>query len=110
MVNYHYDFFYHQRISAYFSYCYCFSGNYLVRVRAQVMSRDDSSGGWVPLGCGGLSNVSVRKRPRPTPSSGPGGEPPDPNTKPKHDYLICGQRISDNSVRLFYSLFLSKNF
>ncbi|XP_044729811.1 sprouty-related, EVH1 domain-containing protein 1 isoform X2 [Chrysoperla carnea] len=37
-------------------------GNYLVRVRAQVMTRDDSSGGWVPLGGGGLSNVSVRKR------------------------------------------------
>lgn len=88
-----------------YSYCHCFSGNYLVRVRAQVMSRDDSSGGWVPLGCGGLSNVSVRKRPRPTPSTGPGGELPDPNTKPKHDYLICGQRISDNSVRLFVIIY-----
>ncbi|XP_071449748.1 sprouty-related, EVH1 domain-containing protein 2 isoform X2 [Hetaerina americana] len=37
-------------------------GNYLVRVRAQVMIRDDSTGGWVPMGVGGLSNVSVRKR------------------------------------------------
>ena len=34
----------------------------LVRVRAQVMTRDDSSGGWVPMDGGGLSNVSVRKR------------------------------------------------
>ncbi|XP_043601033.1 sprouty-related, EVH1 domain-containing protein 3 isoform X1 [Bombus pyrosoma] len=38
-------------------------GNYLVRVRAQVMTRDDSSGGWVPLSGGGLANVSVRRRP-----------------------------------------------
>ncbi|XP_064484774.1 sprouty-related, EVH1 domain-containing protein 1-like [Ornithodoros turicata] len=37
-------------------------GNCLVRVRAQVMTRDDSTGGWVPLGGGGLSSVSVRKR------------------------------------------------
>ena len=33
-----------------------------MRVRAQVMTRDDSSGGWVPMDGGGLSNVSVRKR------------------------------------------------
>ncbi|KAG5887920.1 hypothetical protein JTB14_003017 [Gonioctena quinquepunctata] len=83
-------------------------GNYLVRVRAQVMSRDDSSGGWVPLGGGGLSNVSVRKRPRPCPSTA-GGAAPDPNAKPKHDYLIYGKRISDNSVsgRTLLSVILS---
>jgi sprouty-related EVH1 domain-containing protein len=38
------------------------SGNSEVRVRAQVMLRDDSTGGWVPMGGGGLANVSVRKR------------------------------------------------
>ncbi|XP_057319160.1 sprouty-related, EVH1 domain-containing protein 1 isoform X3 [Microplitis mediator] len=37
-------------------------GNYLVRVQAQVMTRDDSSGGWVILSGGGLANVSVRRR------------------------------------------------
>ncbi|XP_034933939.1 sprouty-related, EVH1 domain-containing protein 3 isoform X2 [Chelonus insularis] len=37
-------------------------GNCLVRVQAQVMTRDDSSGGWVPLSGGGLANVSVRRR------------------------------------------------
>ncbi|KAH8009157.1 hypothetical protein HPB51_010947 [Rhipicephalus microplus] len=37
-------------------------GGCLVRVRAQVMTLDDSTGGWVPLGGGGLSSVSVRKR------------------------------------------------
>ncbi|XP_060535876.1 sprouty-related, EVH1 domain-containing protein 1 isoform X2 [Cylas formicarius] len=77
-------------------------GNYLVRVRAQVMSRDDSSGGWVPLGGGGLSNVSVRKRPRPQ------GSAPGPPDKPKHDYLIYGKRISDNSVVL--SCTIKKDF
>ncbi|XP_066250762.1 sprouty-related, EVH1 domain-containing protein 1 isoform X2 [Euwallacea similis] len=75
-------------------------GNYLVRVRAQVMSRDDSSGGWVPLGGGGLSDVSVRRRPR-----AQGAGPPD---KPKHDYLIYGKRISDNSVVL--SCTIKKDF
>ncbi len=32
-----------------------------VRVRAVVMTRDDSSGGWVPLGGGGLSHVIICK-------------------------------------------------
>jgi hypothetical protein len=63
------------------SFFYVHSGQFLVRVRAQVMTRDDSSGGWVPLGGGGLSNVSVRKR-----------------TPDKNEYLIHGKRISDQSV------------
>ncbi|XP_019872287.1 sprouty-related, EVH1 domain-containing protein 2 [Aethina tumida] len=114
-------------------------GNYLVRVRAQVMSRDDSSGGWVPLGGGGLSNVSVRKRPRPqqqpataqqtsvtnaaatttttttgganntnTTSATTAGNAPAADTKPKHDYLIFGKRISDNSIVL--SCTIKKDF
>ncbi|ODN04332.1 Sprouty-related, EVH1 domain-containing protein 2 [Orchesella cincta] len=58
-------------------------GQYLVRVRAQVMTRDDSTGGWVPLGGGGLSNVSVCKR-----------------IQDKNEYLIHGKRISDQSVVL----------
>lgn len=80
-------------------------GSYVVRVRAQVMSRDDSSGGWVPLGGGGLSNVSVRKKPRPTPSNVTGL---DPLAKPKHDYLIYGKRISDQSIVL--SCTIKKDF
>ncbi|XP_077283656.1 sprouty-related protein with EVH-1 domain [Arctopsyche grandis] len=43
--------------------------DWLVRVRAQVMCRDEGTGGWLPLGGGGLSNVMVRKRLRT--SSGP---------------------------------------
>ncbi|KAF8796671.1 Sprouty-related like protein [Argiope bruennichi] len=62
-------------------------GNFLVRVRAQVMTRDDSTGGWVPMGGGGLSNVSVRKR-----------IISEDENKP--EYIICGKRISDQTVVL----------
>ena len=68
------------------------SGNYLVLVRAQVMIRDDSSGGWVPMEGGGLSNVSVRKRILPSVEDA------------KHEYLICGKRISDQMVRPRYGI------
>ncbi|XP_069668689.1 sprouty-related, EVH1 domain-containing protein 2 isoform X4 [Periplaneta americana] len=72
-------------------------GNYLVRVRAQVMMRDDSTGGWVPMGGGGLSNVSVRKRAIPCDLD-----------ECKHEYLIFGKRISDQSVVL--SCTIKKDF
>ncbi|CAL1270562.1 unnamed protein product, partial [Larinioides sclopetarius] len=62
-------------------------GNFLVRVRAQVMTRDDSTGGWVPMGGGGLSNVSVRKR-------------IISEDEKKPEYIICGKRISDQTVVL----------
>ncbi|KAK9881431.1 hypothetical protein WA026_016317 [Henosepilachna vigintioctopunctata] len=76
-------------------------GNYLVRVRAQVMSRDDSSGGWLPLGGGGLSNVSVFKKPKlPSPSSsGPQQNTPT-SSRQEHDYIIYGKRISDERTIL----------
>eukprot|EP00096_Caligus_rogercresseyi_P009589 TRINITY_DN327_c1_g2_i2.p1 TRINITY_DN327_c1_g2~~TRINITY_DN327_c1_g2_i2.p1 ORF type:complete len:559 (-),score=224.68 TRINITY_DN327_c1_g2_i2:149-1825(-) len=64
--------------------------NSVVRVRAQVMMRDDSTGGWVPMGGGGLSNVSVRKR-----------RISHEDDQPcKHEYLIHGKRHSDQSVVL----------
>lgn len=62
--------------------------DFLVRVRAQVMTRDESTEGWLPLAGGGLANVSIRKRARlPTGSGG-------------HEYIIYGQRISDQNVIL----------
>ncbi|XP_030244266.1 sprouty-related, EVH1 domain-containing protein 1 isoform X3 [Drosophila navojoa] len=65
-----------------------FSSDFLVTVRAQVMTRDESTEGWLPLAGGGLANVSIRKRARLSPlASG-------------HDYIIYGQRISDQSVIL----------
>lgn len=64
------------------------SDEFIVRVQAQVMMRDDSSGGWVPMGGGGLSNVGLRKVTRKN------GEDLLHN-----EYLIYGTRIADNSVR-----------
>ena len=71
-----------------------FSGSSEVRVRAQVMMRDDSTGGWVPMGGGGLSNVSVRRRKL--------HHQEDFDQPCRHEYLIHGKRISDNSVRFFF--------
>ncbi|XP_055519497.1 sprouty-related, EVH1 domain-containing protein 3 [Leucoraja erinacea] len=53
-----------------------------VRVRAVVMTRDDSSGGWVPLGGPGLSYVSLLP-------TGPGSSS-----------LIRGERLRDQAVIL----------
>ena len=86
------------------------------------MTRDESSGGWVPLRGGGLANVSVRKRiiscgssssvtttnglnPQNTQvlstalsnSQNHGSLPPILPKRP-HEYLIYGKRISDQSV------------
>ena len=67
---------------------YVSSDETLVRVQAQVMTRDDSSGGWVPMGGGGLSHVGLFRRIRPTIEE----------SSRKNEYLILGQRIADNSV------------
>ncbi|XDV42522.1 hypothetical protein PO909_011166 [Leuciscus waleckii] len=55
------------------------------RVRAVVMTRDDSSGGWLPQGAGGLSLVSVLKISR---------------TEAEDQFLIHGERLKDKSVLL----------
>lgn len=66
-----------------------------MRVRAQVMTRDDSAGGWVAMGGGGLSNVSVKKLEIPPLADG------TPHTgSSKFEYVIFGKRISDQSVVL----------
>ena len=75
-----------------------FSGRNLVRVRAQVMMRDDSTGGWVPMGGGGLSNVSVRKR----------NIQPDLHDH-RQEYLIYGKRISDQTVSNFKKIKIIEN-
>lgn len=56
---------------------------YLVKVKAQVMTRDDSSGGWVPTSGGGISLVGLR-----TLSS----------SSVDTQYLIDGQKVSDHTV------------
>ncbi|XP_028894884.1 sprouty-related, EVH1 domain-containing protein 2 [Zeugodacus cucurbitae] len=62
--------------------------DFLVTVRAQVMTRDESTEGWLPLAGGGLANVSIRRRARLSPGAA------------GHEYIIYGQRISDQSVIL----------
>lgn len=54
------------------------------------MTRDESTEGWLPLAGGGLANVSIRKRKRDR-------LPPDAGG---HEYIIYGQRISDQTVRI----------
>nr|XP_020469680.1 sprouty-related, EVH1 domain-containing protein 1 [Monopterus albus] len=56
------------------------------RVRAVVMTRDDSSGGWLPLGGGGLSCVTVYKVNRAEPTS--------------VEFHIKGERLKDKLVVL----------
>lgn len=61
------------------------------------MTRDESTEGWLPLAGGGLANVSIRKRARLSPGA------------TGHEYIIYGQRISDQSVSLFKKLCTYKN-
>ncbi|KAJ7404215.1 Sprouty-related, EVH1 domain-containing protein 1 [Pitangus sulphuratus] len=61
--------------------------NSYARVRAVVMTRDDSSGGWLPLGGGGLSCVTVFKV-----------IPQEENSCA--DFLIHGERLRDKTVVL----------
>uniref|UniRef100_A0A3B3T9D7 Sprouty related EVH1 domain containing 3 n=1 Tax=Paramormyrops kingsleyae TaxID=1676925 RepID=A0A3B3T9D7_9TELE len=56
----------------------------VVRVRAVVMTRDDSSGGWVPLGGGGLSHVVICK-----------GQSQDAKGHAK--YFVRGERLRDRA-------------
>ncbi|NXM88609.1 SPRE1 protein, partial [Oenanthe oenanthe] len=69
-----------------FFFCFSFSNSY-ARVRAVVMTRDDSSGGWLPLGGGGLSCVTVFKV-----------IPQEENSCA--DFLIHGERLRDKTVVL----------
>lgn len=70
------------------------SSDSYARVRAVVMTRDDSSGGWLPLGGGGLSCVTVYK------VSQTAGTTTDPNTSTTADFLIKGERLKDKSVKV----------
>ncbi|XP_011688102.1 PREDICTED: sprouty-related, EVH1 domain-containing protein 3 isoform X3 [Wasmannia auropunctata] len=97
------------------------------------MTRDDSSGGWVPLSGGGLANVSVRRRAIPSGihqiNSGTtvstttnthsvsnaavglqshGSSISPSGAKRKYEYLIHGTRITDQSVVL--SCTIKKDF
>ncbi|XP_066553469.1 sprouty-related, EVH1 domain-containing protein 2 [Amia ocellicauda] len=68
--------------------------SYIVRVKAVVMTRDDSSGGWLAQEGGGLSRVGVCK----VIHTELGG---------KSDFLILGERLKDKQVIL--ECFLKKD-
>ncbi|KAK6182445.1 hypothetical protein SNE40_010138 [Patella caerulea] len=68
-------------------------GEYLVQVQAQVMVRDESSGGWLPMDRGGLSQVGLKH----LKINGGGSEP-------RSEYSIVGKRMTDNSTVLNCSL------
>lgn len=63
--------------------CVCVGSESFACVRAVVMTRDDSSGGWLPQGAGGLSLVSVLKISR---------------SEAGDQFLIHGERLKDKSV------------
>uniref|UniRef100_H3DIN5 Sprouty related EVH1 domain containing 1 n=1 Tax=Tetraodon nigroviridis TaxID=99883 RepID=H3DIN5_TETNG len=64
-----------------------FHSDSYARVRAVVMTRDDSSGGWLPLGGGGLSCVTIYKVGRVEDSS-------------SVEFHIKGERLKDKLVVL----------
>ncbi|XP_036403312.1 sprouty-related, EVH1 domain-containing protein 2-like [Megalops cyprinoides] len=68
--------------------------SYIVRVKAVVMTRDDSSGGWLAQEGGGLSRVGVCKV-MPAELAG------------RSDFLIYGERLKDKQVIL--ECFLKKD-
>ena len=86
----------------------------MVEVNAQVMTRDESKGGWVPLGRGGVSRVGLVKRrpplppPPPTALCGGGGGatvPPSSSSAADvggypYEYSIHG--VLDQSVRFCF--------
>lgn len=63
------------------------SDDYLVRVKAVVMTRDDSSGGWLAQEGGGLSRVGVCKV-----------SPVDLDLLGRNGFLIYGERLRDKQV------------
>lgn len=65
------------------------SDDYLVRVKAVVMTRDDSSGGWLAQEGGGLSRVGVCKV-----------APGDLDLLGRNGFLIYGERLRDKQVCL----------
>lgn len=61
----------------------------IVKVKAQVMTRDETTEGWLPLQGGGIATVSVRKRCKPS-----------ADVTEQEEFIIYGQRISDQMVIL----------
>ncbi|XP_014219605.1 sprouty-related, EVH1 domain-containing protein 2 isoform X2 [Copidosoma floridanum] len=92
--------------------------NTLVNVRAQVMTRDDTTGGWLPFKGGGLINVSVIRRPNVhtnlvqdtngNQDNGVSESSPSTGYRPANEYIIYGRRAADNHDIL--NCLIEKNF
>lgn len=67
------------------------SDSYIVRVKAVVMTRDDSSGGWLAQDGGALSRVGVCRLLLPELSLVP--------TSGSSQFLIRGERLRDKQVK-----------
>jgi len=79
-----------------FTWFVCSIGEPVMQVKAQVMMRDDSSGGWVPVSGGGMSLVSLLRRGR-----SPTGVDIISDVRDSDDareYIILGRRITDDAV------------
>lgn len=70
----------------------------VTQVKAQVMTRDDSTGGWVPVSGGGLSIVALVCRKVPLVS---GDEVITDITPIGVEFVIQGRRITDHEVAIF---------
>ncbi|CAH2229715.1 jg27928 [Pararge aegeria aegeria] len=67
----------------------------LVRIRAQVMCRDEGTGGWVALGGGGLADIVVGRR-GPVSSEVASELAPTSASASHTEFYIHGRRINDN--------------
>ena len=80
--------------------CALCSDDFTVFAKAQVMTRDDSSGGWVPLGGGGMSAVGLRQFQQAALPLPPSAVVHGRQHVPYHQstYRIYGQRLADRTV------------
>lgn len=87
-----------------------YENEWMVRVRAQVMCRDEGTGGWVALGGGGLANVMLGRRPRYllNVDSNDDSLSRGAHHLTTYEYFIHGKRISDETVVL--SCTIKKDF
>ena len=72
----------------------------MVKVKAQVMTRDEGTGMWVPMSGGGMSVVSLHR----VLARCVAGLNDDADDAA---YVILGQRIADKSVRYGAVLFVA---
>ena len=82
----------------------------MARVRAQVMSRDDSTGCWIPICGGGLSHIMIIRRPSSThnhnhsPSSISSSSSSSSSNLSLNNAVITSSSKASNNISTSYSL------